>query len=140
MTEQPTIESILVLSSSTVELDFDEIRRIAGQAPHSIRLLGHRTAAGRVPPVRSSEWVLSSGAQVLDSIDDGVSQLLGRIAARSDLIARFCVECGCDVTVISRVCIYDWDDRPSIKLAPASVALLQQLGAAWQLDLADFSR
>lgn len=139
MREQPTIESILVFSSDTVELDFNQITKMIGQEPQSVRSLTHGTAAGSPARINSSEWILSSGPEILDSVNEGLVKLVNQMA-HAETIARISIGLHCDVTLISKVRIYDWDDRPFIKLSPTTIAVLHKVGAAWQLDLTDFSR
>jgi Domain of unknown function (DUF4279) len=140
MTEQPTVKTVLVISSVTDELDFDGLTVAVGRSPYSTRSLDHRTAGGRPAPVKRSEWILSSGADVLDSVSQGVSQLLDQFPERLDHVSQFCKSRSYQISIVSRVSIYDWDDRPSVELDCSAVVGLATLGAAWQLDLADFSR
>lgn len=140
MQQQPTVETSITFLSNTVELDFVELSRLMGCEPDSSRSLNQLTAAGRLPPIRSSEWTVSTNAQVVDSIDEGINLLFQRFTRQWTLVVEFCRRSGYEVSVTSRVRIYDWNDRPFVELGAPTIGRLRELGAKWQLDLVDLSR
>jgi hypothetical protein len=137
--QSPTIETSITIRSSSVELDFLTLSKLLGREPDSTRSLDHVTATGRPAPVRSSEWTVSTGANVVDSVDDGLQKLVGLFSSWAS-IATFCGANDYEVSITSRMLIYDWDDRPFIELSAASIELLRQVRASWQLDWVDLSR
>jgi hypothetical protein len=138
--QSPTVETSITILSASEEVDFAALSKILGRDADSTRLLNHVTATGKPAPVRSSEWMVSSGAQIVDSVDTGVRQMLGLFSASLASVAALCSSRGYEVVVTSRVRIHDWDDRPFIELGASSIAQLQRLGARWQVDLVDLSR
>jgi Domain of unknown function (DUF4279) len=138
--QSPTVETTITILSRSVELDFAALSKMSGREADSTRSLNHVMATGKPPPVRCSEWTVSTGAQIVDSVDAGVQQLLGLFSASWASIAALCSSHGYEVSVTSRVRIHDWNDRPFVELGAPSIELLQQLGAGWQLDWIDLSR
>lgn len=137
--KSPTVETSITVHSSSVELDFPALSKSLGREPDSTRSLNHVTAAGKPAPIRSSEWTISTGAEVVDSVDAGLQKLVGLFSSWAS-IAALCGSNGYEVSITSRVRIHDWDDRPFVELSAASIELLQQVRASWQLDWVDLSR
>lgn len=140
MPQLPTVTTSLTIICKSKELDFAALSKTLDRKADSTRSLDHVTASGRAPPVRSSEWTISTEAQVLDSIDAGVRQLLGDVVERWAGVDSLWGTNQIEVCVTSLVRIYDWEDRPIIQLDAASIGLLQKIGASWQLDWVDLSR
>lgn len=138
--QAPTVETSITIHSNSVELDFATLSKVSGCKADSTRLLNHVTVTGKPAPVRSSEWTVSTGAQVIDSVDAGVQQLLAVFSKNWNSVAMLCSSHGYEVSVTSQVRIRDWDDRPFVELSASSIELLRQLGAGWQLDWVDLSR
>jgi hypothetical protein len=135
MLQTPFTETRLTISSPDKELDFERISGLVGVAPSNTRSLYHLMKNGELPPVKSSEWSISTGELTLDSIDDGVLQMILPLESKLNSIRDYCAQHGATVMISSKVKIYNWEDRPFVQLSARSLALLRQLNAEWQLEL-----
>lgn len=138
--KQPTIETSLSVLGFDRELDFLDIARRMRRNPDTTRSINHLTAAGTVPPSRVSAWTITTGPRTLASVDEGVRMIFASVAEGLTDLRRLCEKQELAVKVVSRVIIYDWQDRPFYELTSDTVQQLAMVGASWELDLSDRDR
>ena len=137
---QPTVETTLAFVSQAGELDFAAISVTLVQKATTVRSLSHVTPSGKFPPIPSSEWCLGTGPLVLDSINDGVNKLLSLLPNDLNKVRSIASEFECSTHVISRVIIYESDDRPYIELESVIMGKLSMMEARWELDVSDLTQ
>jgi hypothetical protein len=140
MNNSPLVETIVNVVSEDQEVDHAWISLIFGTEPSFSRNLSHLTSSGHMSPVRQSLWELRLGELVVDSLDQALHAQLGTLGAGADLVAERCNERGWAMSVLQRVRIFDWGDRPALELSRESLQRLSELNAAWALEIVDLSR
>ena len=139
MKKAPTIETSLTLSSDKEELVFSEISALLKKEPSDIRFYNGLTSWGSIPAIKSSEWTFSGPEEDLDSVDSGVCNLFDRFETDWLVVSDFCAQHGYEVTVVSRIKIYDLDNKPLIELGSGAIRALSRAGATWRADIEDYS-
>lgn len=140
ISKEPTVETTVSVISDAEELDFPAVTRLIGREPTWTRSINRVTVSGVEPAMRISEWKLSTGAQVVNSLDDGIQNLFSLLGENVGLLAQECNRRSYRTSVWSRVTIHDWDDRPFLELSRASLGDLSLLEASWNLEVIDLTR
>ncbi len=138
--QKPTVETSITISSDKGELIFSEISRLLNKEPSDVRSFHHITSWGSSPAIQSSDWNFSMKEVELNTVGEGVCDLFNFFDTDWAAVTQFCFDRGCEVIVISRIKIYDWDDRPLLELDQKAVKALSLVGATWRADIEDHSR